>query len=222
MNQLKNTIRTHQYSILLFSCLLIIVTSPFVRESRVAFLLNAVTLAINIVAGLVVIGNRQSLKAKIIRAIGYATLGMQLFSLLSILPGDLISKITPVVYIIYFTAISVIVYADIYRARQIDGEMVAAVFCGFIMLGLLTSFIFTLVEIFEPYSFSGIEGQFNTFDNLVYFSFITLLTIGYGDIAPQTDLSKVITICVGLAGHFYTVFVTGIVIGQFLAGKKLS
>jgi len=46
-----------------------------------------------------------------------------------------------------------------------------------------------------------------------------LLTIGYGDMAPQTDVARVTTICVSLAGHFYTVFVTGIVIGKFISGR---
>lgn len=222
VNQLSKKIHAHQYSLLLASCLLIIVTSPFFRESRITFLLNAITLAISIVAGLIVIGNRRNLRTKIIRTIGYTTLAMQLISLLSVLPGDLMSKLIPVIYIVYFTSISLVVYNDIYRARQINGEMVAAVFCGFIMLGLLASFIFTLVEIFEPNSFSGLEERLKVFDNLVYFSFISLLTIGYGDMAPQTDVAKVVTICIALAGHFYTVFVTGIVIGKFLSGRNLS
>jgi hypothetical protein len=109
--------------------MLVIMTSPFFRESRLAFLLNAITLALSVVAGLIVIGNRRNLRTKIIRAIGYTTLAMQLISLLSLLPGDLMTKVIPVIYIIYITSISIIVYSDIYRARQINGEMVAAVFC---------------------------------------------------------------------------------------------
>ncbi len=219
MKNLVLSIRVYKYSLLLASCLLVIITSPFFRTSSLAFFLNALTLAINIVAGLIVIGNRQNLRSRIIRAIGYITLTMQLASLLSVVPNEQMSKLIPAIFIIYFTSVSIIVYSDIYRARQIDGEMVAAVFCGFIMLGLLTSFIFTLVEIFEPNSFSGLEDRFKVFDSLVYFSFISLLTIGYGDMAPQTDVARVTTICVSLAGHFYTVFVTGIVIGKFISGR---
>lgn len=33
-----------------------------------------------------------------------------------------------------------------------------------------------------------------------YFSFITLATIGYGDIAPTTDLGKILTVIYGIAG----------------------
>ncbi len=202
--------------------MLIIVTSPLFQESRLAFLVNAVTLAMSIVAGLIVIGNRRNLRTRVIRAVGYTTLIMQLISLLSLVPGELIARLIPVVYIIYFISISIVVYDDIYRAREINGEMVAAVFCGFIMLGLLASFAFALIELFQPHSFSGLEDRNEVFDNLVYFSFISLLTIGYGDMAPQTEVSKVVTLLVGLAGHFYTVFVTGIVIGKFLSGRTPS
>ncbi len=57
-------------------------------------------------------------------------------------------------------------------------------------------------------------------DNLNYFSFITLLTIGYGDITPVTLIAKRAVMMMGLVGHFYTVFVTSIIIGKYLSIKK--
>jgi hypothetical protein len=61
-------------------------------------------------------------------------------------------------------------------------------------------------------------------NNLNYFSFTTLLTIGYGDILPLSLLARRAVMLIGLAGHFYTVFVTSIIIGKYLSAnnKKLS
>lgn len=53
--------------------------------------------------------------------------------------------------------------------------------------------------------------------NLNYFSFTTLLTIGYGDILPVSLVAKRAVMLVGLAGHFYTVFTTSIIIGKYLS-----
>jgi hypothetical protein len=41
-----------------------------------------------------------------------------------------------------------------------------------------------------------------------------LLTIGYGDITPVSLIAKRAVMFMGLAGHFYTVFITNIIIGK--------
>jgi hypothetical protein len=47
-----------------------------------------------------------------------------------------------------------------------------------------------------------------------------LLTIGYGDITPVSLIAKRVVMFMGLAGHFYTVFITSIIIGKYLSLKK--
>ena len=115
---------------------------------------------------------------------------------------------------------SIRVYKDIYKAKDIDREILAAVFCGFIYIGFLASFLFIAVEAMEPGSFSGMVDSIALFDNFIYFSFVTLLTIGYGDMVPLTPLTKTLVVILGLIGNFYTVMVTAIVIGKFLLNYR--
>jgi len=51
---------------------------------------------------------------------------------------------------------------------------------------------------------------------LNYFSFVTILSIGYGDILPLTLVAKRAVMLVGLISYFYTAFVSGIVIGKYI------
>jgi voltage-gated potassium channel Kch len=50
----------------------------------------------------------------------------------------------------------------------------------------------------------------------MYFSFTTLLTIGYGDILPITQVAQKAAIFVGLTGQFYLVILTAITVGKYL------
>ncbi|MBP8850602.1 MAG: two pore domain potassium channel family protein [Breznakibacter sp.] len=52
---------------------------------------------------------------------------------------------------------------------------------------------------------------------LQYFSYITVATVGYGDVAPITQLAKKSTILLSLVGYFYSAFVTSIIIGKYIA-----
>ncbi|WP_346239381.1 potassium channel family protein [Niabella insulamsoli] len=53
------------------------------------------------------------------------------------------------------------------------------------------------------------------FVDLVYFTTISLTTIGFGDIAPTAHYTKLVTSLMGLMGTFYTVVLTGILISNF-------
>ncbi|BDS15515.1 potassium channel family protein [Aureispira anguillae] len=122
-------------------------------------------------------------------------------------------------FMIYFLLASVKVYKDILMAKEVGNETIAAAFSGFIMLGFIGAFLFTLVELSTPNSFSNLGVGENRFQNLNYFSFVSLLTIGYGDIAPLTPVAKKMAVFLGLVGNFYLTFITAIVIGKYLSDK---
>ena len=50
----------------------------------------------------------------------------------------------------------------------------------------------------------------------MYFAYITLMTIGYGDILPITDLAQKASMFIGLIGQFYLVILTAIVVGKYI------
>lgn len=125
------------------------------------------------------------------------------------------SIVFALVYIIYFVLISYRIFRDLQKQRVIGIEMISAAFCGYILLGVVSSIIFLTIDSSSPDAFTSAMTA-REFPDFLYFSFITLLTIGYGDITPTSELSQKIVIIVSLTGHFYTVFVMAVVIGKFL------
>ena len=71
-------------------------------------------------------------------------------------------------------------------------------------------------ELFIPHSFSFPDNGISAIQNLMYFSYITLLTIGYGEILPETVLAQKIVIFIGLTGQVYLVILTGIIVGKYI------
>ena len=72
----------------------------------------------------------------------------------------------------------------------------------------------------EAGSFQGLllEGDpSNTItERLMYFSYITMLTIGYGDILPTNLLAQKAAVLIGLIGQFYLVIITAIIVGKYI------
>lgn len=124
--------------------------------------------------------------------------------------------IFPVLYFSYFIFISYRLFVDVSRQQKVGIETIAAVFCGFILIGVVASMVF--ISLNESMNaFAGADT--NDFSSFLYFSFVTLLTIGYGDITPTTEISQRLVIFFGLIGHFYTVFVIAIIVGKYQGQK---
>jgi hypothetical protein len=121
-----------------------------------------------------------------------------------------------IAYIIYFLVLTYKVFNKILLSKEVNHEMLSAVVCGFILLILMSSLVFTSIESIFPNSFTNLGTGVEKWNNLRYFSFISTLTIGFGDIVPINRLAKNATVILSLASHFYTVIVTGIFIGKYI------
>ncbi|MDV5050655.1 MULTISPECIES: potassium channel family protein [Vibrio] len=79
----------------------------------------------------------------------------------------------------------------------------------FLLLGLMWAIAYLILLEFSPTSFTGMEaiswGQ--NFSNAAYFSFVTLTTLGYGDISPLTPLAQVVVYLEAITGVFYMAIV---------------
>mgnify|MGYP000884365826 FL=1 len=119
-------------------------------------------------------------------------------------------------YIIYFLVLTFNVFNKILLSKEVNREMLSAVMCGFILLILVSSLVFITIESMYPNSFTNLGTGVQKLNNLRYFSFVSTLTVGFGDIVPINRLAKNATVILSLASHFYTVIVTGIFIGKYI------
>ena len=117
----------------------------------------------------------------------------------------------------------------IVKAQKVDSELISAVLCLYFLLALLWASIYMLLEECIPGSFAGqglVPGQsvgkeFNYFN---YLSFVTITTLGYGDITPQKPGAMALCQVEAVLGQFYTAVViarlVGIHVAQELTKKK--
>jgi len=103
--------------------------------------------------------------------------------------------------------------------RQASGDAIFGALVGYLLLGIIWSILYSAVEMAFPGSFrvSASEGMEVTVaapgrGDLSYFSFITLATVGYGDVTPTTPLARTLAWIEAIVGQFYlAVLVAGLV-----------
>jgi hypothetical protein len=121
------------------------------------------------------------------------------------------------VLVTFYLIIVYEIFKELIDHKQVDFNTIGAVLAGFFVIGIIGGVVFSFIENVIPGSFSGLEGAEKPIDRLVYFSFITLTTIGYGDISPVTQFAQRVTVLFGLIGNFYSTVVIGIIISKFLS-----
>jgi ion channel len=76
--------------------------------------------------------------------------------------------------------------------------------CIYVLLGLFFAFVFAVVGDFGSQPFFASEED-GTRSDYMYFSFITLATVGYGDLTPQGGLGRALAVTEGLFGQIYLI-----------------
>jgi len=104
----------------------------------------------------------------------------------------------------WFTAF---VLQQIFRAGPITADRIRGSILAYLLLGIVWCLAYQLVNVFVPDAFRFPESQIPVYGrlnhHLVYFSFITLTTVGYGDITPVYPVARTLATAEGLIGQLY-------------------
>ena len=124
------------------------------------------------------------------------------------------------IYFLFYTVVTLQIIKQVWKATDVNKNVIFGLMSGYICLGLIAFFIFLSVELANPGSFSGLiatnpQSSIPT-DSLLYYSYITLMTIGYGEIFPTTATAQKAAILVGLMGQFYLVIITAVVVEKYI------
>lgn len=115
-------------------------------------------------------------------------------------------------------------FHDAFRSGPVDKERIFASLSLYLMFGLIFALLFSLVDKFLPGSFKFpalIDGSGDKpLSQLVYFSFITLATLGYGDIVPLSGPARGLAILEAVIGQIYMVLVVARLVSLYVKSES--
>ncbi len=195
----------------LAALVLMLVATPFVEGLKQGQLYEAVLFTVVMCTGLIASGSRRRLAFALVS-----------FALAAIWLNQLWPRACPALtFILPGMAFLVVVTASllrfVLRAKQVDAEVLCAGISVYLILGLLWGLAYTLVAQVNPnaFSFSTRSETAATMSGFtaIYFSFITLATLGYGDITPAADIARMLAMLEAMTG---TLFV-GVMIARLVS-----
>ena len=120
-------------------------------------------------------------------------------------PEQLPSLTLTVLTAVFFAYIAVEIGRKMLFKQHVTLNVIAASVSVYFLIGVAFSYIYMSLEISHPGSIgevAGLQGP-ELFNQLLYFSFVTLTTLGYGDISPDTSIAQHWAILQAILGQFY-------------------
>jgi len=205
--------RRQRFLFLMIALLLAIAISPLFDQVRVLGLFSDVFLTLVFLSGLWAVSQQRSvLIAGLVLALPMlvSTWSQHLVSLP---PLEIFGRICGLFFMLLLV---VKILHFIFQSRRVDTELVLAAIVVYLLLGLAWSFGYGLIEALHPGSFNQPHEGVNSF-SFGYFSFVTLTTLGYGDITPVSQVARSTTILEAIIGQLYLTVLVARLVGMHIA-----
>jgi hypothetical protein len=128
---------------------------------------------------------------------------------------------------LFFAFITVLILATVLRDQTVTGDTISGALCVYFLIAMVWALLFALMDRTHPGSFQITTGEKMDMDPryphslpiavFLYFSLITLSTVGYGDIVPLTSSARGLAALEGIVGQFYLAVLVARLVGLYTA-----
>jgi len=105
--------------------------------------------------------------------------------------------------IVAILVISLVLLAQVFRAGPVTAYRLQGAIAVYLLFGVGWAHAYHLTGLLHPGSFNTPPGEIPSVLDWVYFSFITLTTVGYGDITPMMPIARTLAMGEALTGQLY-------------------
>jgi hypothetical protein len=122
---------------------------------------------------------------------------------------------------------AVLIVASLFRNQALTPDSVFGAICGYLLLGMAWAVLYSMLDALWPGSFEvghRLAEQVQAGDSRIhlftYYSFITLTTVGYGDVTPVSTPARTCAWLEALTGQFYLAVLVAGLVGALLSKKS--
>ena len=210
----------HGFKTLLFFLLVYIFGSPFLTPYPSLAIIAHSMLSTALFFSVWAVEKRRNYRS-ISMTLLVPVLGIYWLGIYDIIPFSYLAAY--ILLAIFFALLIVSFTIQISKTEGITVHVIFATLCLYLIIGLLWGSLYSLLYELDPGSFTGVLLEYDQ-DGLLtafnYFSMVTLTTLGYGDITPQSPGAGALCQVEAIVGQFYTAVVVAWLVGNFVSERQ--
>jgi len=192
-----------------------VVASPFLGTLPAGVLINSVLLTLVLIAGVIVVGAR---RATLVPAIFLVVVGLVARWVNHFRPEAMPAGIHLIAGMLLLGLVAVEFLRFILRAPRVTAQVLEAGISTYLVFGLLWTLAYMLVGQVDPGAFTFSEssaGHSMDSFNALYYSLVTLTTMGYGDIVPVSRAARMLAVSEATTGVMYMSILIARLVGMY-------
>lgn len=125
------------------------------------------------------------------------------------------------VLLFFFTTITIFIH--LLKSREVTSEILFAAVCVYLLIGLAWASLYILIDFTNPHSFIDTSDQMAiTSPRFLFFSYVTLTTVGYGTLTPATDPARSVATLEAIVGQLYLAILVARLVGLHISKPKAT
>jgi hypothetical protein len=212
--------RPWRFLVLLISLILLLVIQPMVQGFSIRSPLFSVFYSFVMVAAILSLFEGRWLRWAVLILGVLVLLGRWLAFLLVASSEDALILADHFGEIIFLAFVATMILRAIFTQGSISMDSIFGVICVYLLVGLAWGSLYGVTEFFSPGSFQAsgkLAESLNSADTrqpvLSYYSFVTMTTVGYGDITPVSPPARTLAWLEAMTGQFYIAVLVAFLIG---------
>lgn len=124
--------------------------------------------------------------------------------------------------LLFLAYVTLVLFASVLRPGRVTRDRIAGAICVYLLIGLAWAMAYTALAVARPEAFSAprelLQGLGSGSEyGFVYFSFVTLTTLGYGDITPASPVSHTLAWMEAVVGQLFLAILIARLVGLHIA-----
>jgi len=124
------------------------------------------------------------------------------------------------IYAIYLGMAALLILQDILLRQRITADTIRGGICVYFLIGFVWALFYGIASSFDGGAFSQSLIEDSTYERPIYFSFVTLTTLGYGDIVPVSPLAEMLVTLEAIVGQLYPSILIAILVSSYVSQRS--
>jgi len=206
---------THHFWLLLVALAALLIGYPYFENNRAGAFLGGVTSLLTLTGAIFAVRTKRW-TLWIALALALATVAASAKAFLGGVRGDWIVEAT---FTAFYAFIAVAVFIEVITTSRVTSDTMYGAVCVYLLVGMAFGSLYDLIETLQPGSFQiNVDAAVPAvirWRTLIFFSFMTLTTIGLGDVTPTTVQAQSLTSIEGVIGVLYLAVLIARIVGMY-------
>jgi hypothetical protein len=210
-------IKIGRFSFLLISMFLVVVLRPFLADLFSLSILVEIFFTAILISGVYAFSQKRSVFITVL-LLAFLTAVIHWYG--HFVPSRSLDILGNVFSLLFTGTLTTLILVYLFNESEVTFDLIVGSICGYFIIGFFWTYLYSILEMFNAGSFLIPAGMGTENTYFTYYSFVTLTTLGYGDMTPLSHPARSLSLLEAVVGQLYVAILIARLVGTHIAQTR--